>query len=56
MMERLLPLQFEGLAGLKPGVSGAPPEPPTGTVPLPGLPEEVGVFTFVVVELGAGSL
>ena len=56
IMERVLPLQFEGFAGLNPGVSGVPPEPPTGTVPLPVVPEEVGVFTLVVVELGAGSL
>ena len=56
MMERVLPLQFEGFAGLNPGVSGVPPEPTTGVVPLPVVPEDVGVSTLVVVELGAGSL
>src|SRR5579871_2104732 len=56
MIERVSPVQLAGLDGLKPWLIGVPTGPPTGTVPLPVLPGvELGVFTFVMVELGGPS-
>ena len=51
------PVQLAGFEGLNPGLIGVPIGPGTGTVPLPGFPGvEVGVFTFVTVELGGPSM
>src|SRR5215469_3664710 len=55
-IERVSPVQFAGLDGLKPGVRGVPVGPVIGMVPLPVAPgAEPGVFTGVTGELGGAS-
>ena len=56
-IDRVSPVQFAGFEELKPGMSGAPPGPVTGTVPLPVVPAlDPGVSTFIEVGLGGASL